>query len=486
VAVVSAAVFTTLHAAEQDWRVLPLISEGKIHPDWVHVGYGGMVVDDGALRTECDARGLGLLVYKKERAGNCQLRVVYKSKDTRSNAGVYVRMADGILDQVQNPGAAFDRDAAGKISPESLEKVKASGEREEGPWYAVHNGYEVQIADGGGPMHCTGSIYSLAPSKFKANNADAWRTMIITLTGNKIQVDLDGVRVSEFDSAAPNLPERKQWHEPKREPKRPEVGYIGLQNHDPGDVVWFKEVSVRPLPPGPDAKPAEKDLRPELKKAGVTPRQQGARGTCSVFTIAAALEYAFAKSNKPAGRLSVEYLNWASNQVVGHAVDGGFFSDLWKGWRAWGICRESELPYAKNFDAAQKPDDAVIAAGKELAAAANLRLHWIKRWNVRTGLTSQQMTSLKETLARGWPVCAGLRWPKNEEWSDGLLQMRPPQEVFDGHSILLTGYQEDATQPGGGAFTFYNTNHPDMNCRMTWEYAAAYMNDAAWIAPAGE
>jgi len=37
-------------------------------------------------------------------------------------------------------------------------------------------------------------------------------------------------------------------NEPKREPKRPEAGYIGLQNHDPGDIVWFKEVSVRPLP----------------------------------------------------------------------------------------------------------------------------------------------------------------------------------------------------------------------------------------------
>ena len=72
--------------------------------------------------------------------------------------------------------------------------------------------------------------------------------MIITLTGNKILVDLDGQRVTSFDSASPNLPPRKQWHEPKREPKRPESGYLGLQTHDPGDVVWYKEISVRPLP----------------------------------------------------------------------------------------------------------------------------------------------------------------------------------------------------------------------------------------------
>ena len=71
--------------------------------------------------------------------------------------------------------------------------------------------------------------------------------MIITMVGTRVTVDVDGVRATSFDSAASNLPERKQWHEPKRENKRPEVGYIGLQTHDPGDVVWFKEVSVRPL-----------------------------------------------------------------------------------------------------------------------------------------------------------------------------------------------------------------------------------------------
>ena len=60
-------------------------------------------------------------------------------------------------------------------------------------------------------------------------------------------VDLDGRRVSSFDSNG-SLPTRERnWTEPKREPKRPNPGYIGLQNHDPGDVVWFKEVSIRPL-----------------------------------------------------------------------------------------------------------------------------------------------------------------------------------------------------------------------------------------------
>src|SRR5881628_1939243 len=67
--------------SEPAWRSLPLIAEGKVDPSWIHVGYGGFGVDDGALRTECDPKGLGLLVYK-ERFGDCQIRVVFKTKDT--------------------------------------------------------------------------------------------------------------------------------------------------------------------------------------------------------------------------------------------------------------------------------------------------------------------------------------------------------------------------------------------------------------------
>jgi hypothetical protein len=72
--------------------------------------------------------------------------------------------------------------------------------------------------------------------------------MIITLAGKQILVDLDDKRITRFDPESPAVPRDRQWFEPKRQPARPESGYIGLQNHDPGDVVWFREVSVRPLP----------------------------------------------------------------------------------------------------------------------------------------------------------------------------------------------------------------------------------------------
>jgi hypothetical protein len=41
-------------------------------------------------------------------------------------------------------------------------------------------------------------------------------------------------------------PPRKFNFEPYRGP-RPNEGYIGLQNHSNNDIVFFKEVAVRPL-----------------------------------------------------------------------------------------------------------------------------------------------------------------------------------------------------------------------------------------------
>jgi hypothetical protein len=230
------------------WRSLPLIKDGKIDPGWVQIGWGGFVVDEGSLRTECDERGLGLLLYRPEKFGNCQIRVVYKSKDAKSNSGVYVRIDDGILAKVDEKHAPARRDKDGKLTNESLQIFREASEKEQGPWYAVHHGYEVQICDTGDAFHRTGAVYSLAKSAVAPKKPSTeWKTMMITLKGDTGLVDIDGQRTTTFDPAGKDVPNKQQWYEPNREPKRPSAGYIGLQNHDPGDVVYFKEVSVRPL-----------------------------------------------------------------------------------------------------------------------------------------------------------------------------------------------------------------------------------------------
>lgn len=250
------------------------------------------------------------------------------------------------------------------------------------------------------------------------------------------------------------------------------------------DSVTTNAAPSSPIPP-------VVDLRPTFAEWGLPPRRQGDRPTCSVFTVAGALEFALARQRPPGERLSVEYLNWAANQTRRRVRDGGFFSELWTGYARHGICAEPEMPYQARFDPERTPAAEVRATAKE-KLPLDLKLHWVKKWDVKTGLSTNEFSEIKETLRAGWPVCGGFRWPKQEQWKNDVLQMCPPEEVFDGHSVLLVGYRDEAESPGGGVLIFRNTSRGGRDGYMPYAYAHAYMNDAAWIQaqnaakPAGE
>ena len=221
------------------------------------------------------------------------------------------------------------------------------------------------------------------------------------------------------------------------------------------------------------------DLRPIFKRYALPTRLQEARPTCSAFTVAGALEFAVAKRQGSTPRLSVEFLNWAANTECGDKEDGGFFSDLWRGFAAHGICQESAMPYQAAFVATNSPGPEAKTDART-RRELGLRLHWIKEWNVRTGLTDAHVAGIKRTLASGWPVCVGSRWPRHARWDHDILQMCPADAVYDGHSILLVGYRDDASLPGGGVFIFRNSSG-GRDAYMPYVYARAYVNDAAWV-----
>jgi hypothetical protein len=115
-------------AATGQWRSLPLIADGKIDAAWAQVGWGGFVVDAGSLRTVCDERGMGLLLYKPEKFGDCQVRVVYRCEKPKSNAGVFVRIDDGILAKIGENSPEVHRDGKGKLSPQMLDRIKQASD----------------------------------------------------------------------------------------------------------------------------------------------------------------------------------------------------------------------------------------------------------------------------------------------------------------------------------------------------------------------
>jgi len=109
----------------------------------------------------------------------------------------------------------------------------------------VNRGYEIQIDDHGDEYHRTGVLYSLTQALAKPENLDEWNTMEVTLEGDRTVVKVNGLLVTDFREGQPVPPKKEEW-EPDRGP-RPLRGYIGLQNHGAGDVVYFREVSVRSL-----------------------------------------------------------------------------------------------------------------------------------------------------------------------------------------------------------------------------------------------
>jgi len=213
VALVITAIFnlSSCIAQTSEWRQL---FNGKDLTGWKHAGPGFMSVEDGLLRGN---GGMGILYWPGEMFGNCVVKVVWKMRDENSNSGIFIRLP---------------------VEP-----------REE--WMPVHYGYEVQIDNNPelsdeDEYHYTGTIYSLTKPLAKPGKpGPQWNTTEITLDGPRTIVFVNGVKVTDYKEGDP-VPERKFDFEPHRGP-RPDSGYIGVQNHGDADVVFFKEIAVRPL-----------------------------------------------------------------------------------------------------------------------------------------------------------------------------------------------------------------------------------------------
>jgi hypothetical protein len=115
----------------------------------------------------------------------------------------------------------------------------------------VFYGYEVQIdnhpeTSDEDDYHYTGTLYSLTkPLSHPGKPGPEWNTMEITLDLNRTIVYVTGEKVTDYKEGEP-VPERKFDFEPYHG-TRPDSGFFGLQNHGENDVVYFKEVAVKPL-----------------------------------------------------------------------------------------------------------------------------------------------------------------------------------------------------------------------------------------------
>ena len=186
---------------------------GKNLNGWRQVGPGRFVVKDGLMKTE---GGMGMLWYTRNKIGRSKLRVVFKLTGKEADSGVFIR-----------------------IPKKPTE-----------PWMPINRGYEVEIGDWPDDYSCTGVLYTFTKALARPlKPTGEWNTLEITIDGPRTVVYLNAVKVTDFREGQAVPPKHPGSVDPDRGP-RPDTGFIGLQNH-PGSEVYFKEISLEPLPSHP-------------------------------------------------------------------------------------------------------------------------------------------------------------------------------------------------------------------------------------------
>ncbi|MGW7053957.1 ThuA domain-containing protein [Streptomyces sp. NPDC054887] len=180
---------------------------------WKQAGPGSFALADGTLTSQ---GGLGMLWYSaKEFTGDYSVKLDWRAEGD-DNSGVLVGFP-----------ASDD------------------------PWSAVDNGYEIQIDATDSADRTTGSVYGFKSADIAARDAalnppGEWNTYEIRVTGERLEVFLNGRRINDFTNADPARSLRQ--------------GHIGIQNHGDGDQVSFRNVRVKTsgsTPPGPRTGPVK-------------------------------------------------------------------------------------------------------------------------------------------------------------------------------------------------------------------------------------
>jgi hypothetical protein len=183
-------------------RILRLENGRYTKHGWNHYGPGYFDLDPttGVLTTH---GGMGLFWYAAQEYGDFVLELEFKVADARANSGVFVRVPE----------------------------VPTSDD------YIYHS-FEVQIDQTSEGIHSMGGVYDAeAPSKAAARYPGEWNHYRITFQGSHITVVLNGENVVDWEAE----PRGKIRDFAPR-------GYIGLQNHDDGSVVQFRNIFVKALP----------------------------------------------------------------------------------------------------------------------------------------------------------------------------------------------------------------------------------------------
>lgn len=134
----------------------------------------------------------------------------------------------------------FEFKASVMTKPKANSGIYIHTEYQEGGWPL--KGYEVQVNNSQSDWKRTGSLYNIVNVMETYVNDDEWYTEYIKVDGKRIIIKINDIVVVDYTE--PENPKREGAgvHRVLKE------GTFALQGHDPGSVIYYKDIMVRPLP----------------------------------------------------------------------------------------------------------------------------------------------------------------------------------------------------------------------------------------------
>ena len=110
---------------------------------------------------------------------------------------------------------------------------------QEAGWPSI--GYEVQVNNSQSDWKRTGSLYNILNVQETYVTDNVWYTEYIKVEGKRVIIKINDIVAVDYTE--PENPKRSEG-EVKRVISK---GTFALQAHDPGSVVYFKDIMVKPL-----------------------------------------------------------------------------------------------------------------------------------------------------------------------------------------------------------------------------------------------
>jgi C1A family cysteine protease len=212
----------------------------------------------------------------------------------------------------------------------------------------------------------------------------------------------------------------------------------------------------------------------DLRKQCSPVVDQGALGSCTGNAIASGLrEFMLLKSSTPFVPLSRLFIYYQERVAEGTTLqDAG--ADLRDGMDCvlnLGVCRESLDPYhISQFTEAPTPEAMADAA----------------KYKISSYMSVKGITSVKQCLAQGYPVVAGMdvfnQFESREAATTGIVRIPPLHEQpIGGHAVTVVGYQDTPRYTpgywkGGGYWWMRNSWSENWGIKGYFKLAYDYTN----------